>query len=573
MKEQSSRPETHLTNGEADGLREDRERWERDVLAPWLEQAPERPSELFELDAGPEAAPLYTPLDLLERGIEHERDIGLPGAFPFTRGATPNGPRSRPPLVKFYSGQGTPEETNRRYRKLRDWGVEQIQIASDLPSQVGYDPDHIMAAGEVGRAGVSIASLRDLEVMFDGLPLTSFKRVGALFSSLGPLALALFVALGEQQGLTTDDYVVDLQNDPLKEYSARGTQFLPIRPATRLAADVVEWCVENAPHWYPLDVCVNHLNAAGAGSSSGTAFALANARCYIEELLGRGLEIDSFAPLLQMFLDERDDLFAAVANIRATRRIWARMLRDDYGARDPRSLALHVTAYGHGRETRQEPLNNIVRTTLGTLAYYLGGVQTLYNASYDEALAIPSDVALKIAVRMQQILTHEQGISLTVDPLGGSYYVESLTSDLERLILDELARVDEQGGAIACIENGYVRSVIVEGAVRRQRRFEAGSRAMVGVNVLASDDEPEPVDVLRVDAEVEEVQRRRLAEVKAERDAGAVGAALAAVTEAARSGANVVPSVIEAVRSYATVGEVADVFRSVFGEWEPDRAF
>jgi methylmalonyl-CoA mutase N-terminal domain/subunit len=542
-------------------------------LEPSLQREPERPAELFELDAGPEVARLYTPLDLAERGIDNSEDIGLPGAFPFTRGATPTGPRSAPPLIKVYSGQGTPEETNRRYKRLLEWGAEQIQIASDLPSQVGYDPDHVMSAGEVGRAGVSIASLRDLEVMFADLPLNSFKRVGILFNALGPVGLALFVALGEKQGLAPEEYVVDLQNDPLKEYCARGTQFLPIRPAARLAADVVEWSVEHAPHWYPLDVCVNHLNAAGAGSSSGTAFALANARHYIEELLGRGLHIDSFAPLLQMFLDERDDLFAAVANIRATRRIWARMLHDEYGARDPRSLALQVTAYGHGRETRQEPLNNIVRTTLGTLAYYLGGVQTLYNASYDEALALPSDAALKIALRMQQILTNEQGISLTVDPLGGSYYVEALTTDLERLILDELARVDEQGGAIACIENGYMRSVIVEGATRRQRRFEAGFRAMVGVNLFASDEEHPPVDVLRIDPAVEEVQRRRLAEVKAERNSREVAAVLEHVAAAAGDGANVVPAVIDAVRAYATVGEICDAFRSVFGEWEPDRSF
>jgi methylmalonyl-CoA mutase N-terminal domain/subunit len=555
---------------------EEIERWERDVLGPYLEHAPERHEEFFELDAGPHVQRLYTPLDLIERDVDELDDVGLPGAFPFTRGATPTGPRSLPPLVKFYSGQGTPEETNHRYRKLLEWGVEQIQVASDLPSQVGYDPDHLMSAGEVGRAGVSIASLRDLEVIFEDLPLNAFARVGTLLNSLGPVGLALFIALGEKQGLAPGDYVVDLQNDPLKEYSARGTQFLRPQAAVRLAVDVVEWCVENAPHWYPLDVCVNHLNAAGAGSSSGTAFALANARCYIEELLGRGLEIDSFAPLLQMFLDERDDIFAAVANIRAARRIWARMLRNEYGARDQRSLALQVTAYGHGRETRQEPLNNIARTTLGTLAYYLAGVQTLYNASFDEALSLPSDSALKIAVRMQQILTHEQGISLTVDPLGGSYYVESLTHDLERLILEELTCVEEHGGAIACIENGYIRSVIVEGATRRQRRFEAGSRAMVGVNVHASPDgenSDPPVDLLRVDPAVEEVQRRRLAAVKAERSPTVVAAALEAVAAACRNGSNVVPPVLEAVRAYATVGEICDVFRGVLGEWEPDRDF
>jgi methylmalonyl-CoA mutase N-terminal domain/subunit len=554
-------------------LRDERKNWEQEVLRPALEQAPELPSEYFELDAGPVVERVYTPLDLSVRGIDDERDIGLPGAFPFTRGTTPSGPRSRQPLIKLYSGQGSPEDTNSRFRKLLDWGAEEVQIAADLPSQVGYDPDHVMSAGEVGRAGVSIASLRDLEVIFDGLPLNSFERVGMLGNSLGPIALALFIALGERQGLSPGEYIVDLQNDPLKEYVARGTQFLPIRPAVRLAVDVVEWTSEHAPHWYPLDVCVNHVNAAGAGSSAGTAFALANARCYIAHLLERGLQIDDFAPSLQMFLDERDDFFAAVANIRATRRIWARMLQDDYGARDPRSLALQVTAYGHGRETREEPLNNIARTTLGTLAYYLAGVQTLYNASFDEALALPSDNALKIGVRMQQVLRNEQGLGLTVDPLGGSYYVEALTHDLEQLILSELSRVEERGGAIACIENGYMRSLIVEGAVRRQQRFEAGIRTMVGVNRFRSTDEPAPLETLRIDPAVEDRQCQRLAEVKAKRDQERVEAALRSVAQAARGRANLVPTVLDAVRAYATIGELAEVFRDVFGEWEPDRDF
>jgi methylmalonyl-CoA mutase N-terminal domain/subunit len=519
-----------------------------------------------ELDAGPRVKPLYTAADL-----EGQLDDSLAGEFPFTRGISAE--RSRP-LVKLYSGLGAAEQSNRRFRQLVKLGVEVIQMATDLPSQVGYDSDHVMAAGEVGRAGVAIASLRDMEVLFDSLPLNRLARVSMLANATGPIGLALFVALGERQGLGIDEYVVDLQNDPLKEYVARGTQFLPVRPALRLAGDVVEWCAQHAPHWYPLDACVNHLNSAGAGSTRGTAFALANVIAYVEEVLSRGADIDAFVPSLQMFLDEREDFFVAVANIRATRRIWAELMRDRFGAKDPRSHALQTTAYGHGRETRVEPLNNIVRIALGCLAYRLAGVQTMYSASYDEALSTPTDEAALISTRTQQILNEEHGLDATVDPLGGAYYVEALTNEIERRIRAELGRIDELGGAIACIESGYFRSVIAEGAVRRQRRFEDGLRAVVGVNrfVRAGVSDASP-PAATADADAEEVQKARLAAVRAERDAARVEAALAAVDVSAREGRNVVPATIEAVRAYATIGEIADVYRRVFGEWKPERDF
>lgn len=560
---------------EREELRRRVQEWERNLLGPALEREPERDPSFFELDAGPGVKTVYTPLDLEERGLDWSRDLGMPGEFPFTRGTTPSGSRSRPPLVKIYSGLGSPEETNVRYRNLLNWGAEFIHMATDLPSQVGYDSDHIMASGEVGRAGVAVASLRDMEVIFDGLPLNRFRRIGMLGNCIGPVALALFIALGEKQGLATSDYVVDVQNDPLKEYVARGTQFLPVRPAVRLATDVVAWCARHAPHWRPMDICVNHLNAAGAGSSYGTAFALANAIQYIDTLLDQGLEIDQVAPLLTMFLDERDDFFAAVANIRATRRIWARMMKERYGAQDPRSMALEVTAYGHGRETRREPLNNIARIAMGTLAYFLAGVQTLYDASYDEVLGIPSEEAVKVAVRTQQILAWEQGFGHTVDPLGGSYYVEALTHELEQRILRALAGVEERGGAVSCIENGYIKGIITEGAVRRQRRFEAGLRVMVGVNKFAvpADTGAPTVQVTRINANVDEIQLRRLAEVRAERDNPRVRAALARVADAARGGDNLVPPVLEAVRAYATIGEICAQFRAVFGEWQPDQDY
>ncbi|MFI0480725.1 methylmalonyl-CoA mutase family protein [Actinomadura sp. 9N215] len=530
--------------------------------------------EFFRLDAGAVVQPAYDQDDLLRRSVDTER-TGAPGEFPFTRGIHPDGQRTAPTLVKIYTGLGTPEDTNRRVRKLVEWGVEIPQLAVDLPAQIGYDPDHIMSAGEVGRSGVSIASLRDLERVFDGVPLSRPRRVGMLGNSIGPIALALFVALGERQGCPIDGYSVDLQNDPLKEYVARGTQFLPIEPAVRLSADVVEWCALHAPHFYPLDVCVNHLNAAGAGSTWGTAFALGNATHYIQTLIDRGLPVDRFASRIQLFLDEREDFFAAIANVRATRRIWAELLRDRFGARDPRSMALEVTAYGHGRETRREPLNNIVRITLGSLAYYLAGVQSLYTASYDEVIQTPSDEAVKIAVRLQQIMSLEQGLGLTADPLGGSYYLESLTSELETGIREGLAAVEAEGGAVACIGSGFIREIIGDGAVNRQERFEAGMRPMVGVDRLtASDDDSWAVRPTSVMSEAAEQRRRaEMAELRRGRESRRVADALREVEAALRRGDNSVATVLDAVRAYATIGEISDVFREVFGEWAPDQTF
>jgi len=543
------------------------------VRGPRTWGAPDDP-EFFRLDAGPSAQPAYGPDDLVERGIDAET-IGQPGGYPFTRGIHPDGLRTAPTLVKVYTGLGTPEATNTRMRKLAGWGAELIQLALDLPSQIGFDPDHIMSTGEVGRSGVSVTSLRDMEIIFDGVPLPSLSRVGMLGNSTGPIALALFLALGERQGVDVEHYVVDLQNDPIKEYVARGTQFLPIDAAVALATDVVAWCATEAPHFYPMDICVNHLNAAGAGSTSGTAFALGNAIHYIETLLGRGLDIDAFAPRLQLFLDEREDFFAAIANVRATRRIWADLMRNRFGAGDESSMALEVTCYGHGRETRGEPLNNIVRITLGSLAYYLAGVQSLYTASYDEVIQTPSDAAVKIALRMQQIIGLEIGLGLTADPLGGSYYLESLTSDIEAGIRDRLTEVEDEGGAIAAVTSGLIRNVISDGAVRRQQRYEAGMRPMVGIDRLQTDDDERwtvrPTSVMS--EEDEERRRDEVAELRRTREQRRVADALRDVEVALRASRNSVPPVLEAVRAYATIGEISDVFRTVFGEWVPDQTF
>jgi len=521
----------------------------------------------FSSSSGIAAKSLYTPLDLEEEKMDYLRDIGFPGQYPFTRGITPNMFRKAPFLFRIYTGFGTPRETNRRVKTLLQLGVNDVQLAADLPTQVGYDSDHIMSRGEVGKVGVAIDSLRDMEVIFDGIPLNSFKRVSTLFNSLGPIALCLFMAVGEKQGLSVQDYVVDLQNDVMKEYVCRGTYIFPMEPAIRLCTDVVRFCAEHAPHWYPMTICANHLNAAGAGSTAATAFAMANGLVYMRDILKKGLPIDRFAPLLCMFLDEREDIFISAANFRATRRLWARILKEKFGAQNPDSLALKITAYSHGGETLREVLNNIVRIAYAALGYVLGGVQFLYNASFDEALSLASQEAVQVAVRTQQILAHELGITNTVDPLGGSYYLETLTNQIEKRMNEILEKVESFGGALEAIRKGYYQSVIAEGSRLRQRRFEEKDMVSVGVNLYRTEEEdPEPL--FRMNQQGEEEQIKNLQSLRRERDHREVQAALSDVKRVAASDGNLVPSIFSAVKAYATVGEISDVLREVFGEYK-----
>ena len=542
---------------------------EKDSKAP--EKQPER-KQKFQTDIGIDIKPLYTPSDLSEAEFDYHKDLGLPGQYPFTRGIAAGMYRSEPWISRAYSGFGEPRGCNERYRKLVEWGVDEIVIAADLPTQVGYDSDHIMARGEVGKVGVAIDTLRDMEILFENIPLNKLKRVSMLGNSFGPIALALFIALGEKQGLAPSDFTADLQNDILKEYVARGTYIYPIRPAVRMTTDVIEYCVGNAPGWYPCTLCANHMNAAGAGSSKATAFAMANGIFYMNQLLEKGFAIDQVAPYFMMFLDERSDFFVAVSHIRAARRVWARYMKERMHAQKPQSMALKVTAYSHGGETLREPVNNIVRITLAALAYTLGGVQSLYNASYDEVLGPPNEDAARIALRTQQILAHELGIADTVDPLGGSYYIENLTSQIEKQIENEIQNVEIQGGALAAIEKGYYRSAITDGAIRRQRAFDAGEKVVVGVNKFRTELNDQ-TGTFRIDPRVEAIQIKRLGNVKKERSEKGVKDALAHVRETAKTDENLVPPVLDAVRAYATVGEICDVFREEFGEYQQREYF
>jgi len=545
--------------------------WEKDCLEPWLRQFPERRKH-FHTDVGLPVARLYTPVNLSELGFDYERDLGLPGCYPFTRGIDPTMYRSKPWIIRAYSGFGDPKTCNERYKRLVEWGADEISMAVDLPTQVGYDSDHIMAKGEVGKVGVAIDTLRDMETLFEDIPLNTLKRVSVLGNSFGPIALALFIALGEKQGLRPSDFVVDLQNDVLKEYVARGTYIIPIRPSVRVATDVVGYCARNAPHWYPMTFCANHINAAGAGSSKAVAFALANGLCYIEHLIEKGYGIDEIAPLFTVFCDERTDFFVAICNFRATRRVWATIMKERFKAQDPRSLALKICAYSHGGETLLEPINNIARLTLAALAYVLGGVQFLSNASYDEVLGTPTEDAAKISIRIQQILAHELGIANTVDPLGGSYFVESLTTQIENQIFQELQRVEEEGGAIAAIESGYYVSQISNGAMRRKREFDKGERPAVGVTKFRSESKI-PTGAFRIDPTVEAKQVERLTAIRKERNGKAVREALEYFREVAKGDGNLVPPALEAIRAYATIGEICDVLRDEFGEYQAREYF
>lgn len=552
-------------------IRAKRDEWEAAVLEAAV-QKPGPKREMQSLGIGHLEFPLkevYTPVDLEENGFDYLEDVGFPGAYPFVRGVEPSRDPSRPWLIRIYAGYGTPEQSNRRYKFLLQEGAEEIVMAVDLPTQVGYDADHPMAAGEVGRVGASICSLRDMELAFDGIPLSSMRRVGLLGNSFGPIALSFFIALGEKQGLSPRDYTVHLQNDVLKEYGTRGTQFLPIRPAVRLVTDVIRYCAVHHPHWNPCNVCAAHY--AYAGAAAAHAFALADAQTYIADILDKGLNIDDFAHLFNVFT-VGELTFTGVATIRAVRKIWARMMREKYGAQNARSMGVRMTAYTVAESTAQQTLNNIVRIALGTQTYALAGVDYIYNASHDEGLAIPTEEAARLSLRTQQILASETEIPHTVDPFAGSYLVETLTLQVEREILRYLNKVEDLGGAIAAIENGFFQRKAAEEAYKKRIRIEKGERIHVGVNKYRSAADEVPV-TFKPDPSVASQRTESLRRLRRERDNDAVARCLERVREVSRTNDNVVPAVLEAVRAYATVGEICNVWREVFGEYEFSKTY
>ena len=550
-----------------EAIRSTRDRWESETLEPVLDRFGER-REAFTTDtAGGAVDRLYTPADLPE--FEYAESLGYPGEEPYTRGVYPTMYRGRLWTMRQYAGMGTAEETNERFHYLIDEGQTGLSMAFDLPTQMGHDSDDALAAGEVGKTGVAIDSLRDMERVFEGIPLDEVST-SMTINAPAAVLLAMYIAVGDQQGVDRTELRGTIQNDVLKEYIARNTYIYPPEPSMRLITDVFAFCTEATPKFNTISISGYHIREAGATAAQEIAFTLGNGIEYVQAAVDAGLDVDAFAPQLSFFFAAHNNILEEVAKFRAARRLWATIMTERFGATNPKSkqLKFHTQTAG-STLTAQQVDNNVVRVAYQALAAVLGGTQSLHTNGKDEALSIPTEDSVRTALRTQQILAHESGVADTVDPLGGSYYVESLTDELAadaRTILDG---VDDRGGMRAAIESEWVQREIQDVAFQRQREQEAGDRIIVGVNEFTTDDDEQDVDIEEVsEAEVRK-QRDRLAAIRQERDDAAVETALAQLREAARSDRNVMPVLIDAVKAYATTGEIADALRDVFGEHRP----
>jgi methylmalonyl-CoA mutase, N-terminal domain len=520
----------------------------------------------FKTASGIPVKQVHTAEDVAQ--LDAEGAIGLPGAYPFTRGVYPTMYRGRLWTMRQYGGYAGAEESNRRYRYLLAHGQTGLSVAFDLPTQMGYDSDHPLAEAEVGKVGVAIDSLADMEVLFDGIPLDQVST-SMTINATAAILLCLYIAVGERQGVPANRLDGTTQNDILKEYIARGTYIYPPGPSMRLVTDTCLYCAEHLPRWNPISISGYHMREAGATAAQEVAFTLANAIAYIEAVRDRGLAVDQFAPQLAFFFDAQMDFFEEVAKYRAARRLYARIMRERFEARDPRSqmLRFHTQTAGVAL-TAQQPNNNVVRVTLQALAAVLGGTQSLHTNALDEALALPTDEAALVALRTQQIIAHESGVANTVDPLAGSHYVEWLTAEIERRAQAYLDRIDQMGGMLRGIEMGYPQREIGEAAYREQQEVEAGRRIIVGVNQFRQPQEHVPA-LLKLDPAVLERQKARLARVRAERDGVRASAALRALGEAAAGSENLLPRILDCVRAYGTIGEICDTLRSRWGAYRP----
>jgi methylmalonyl-CoA mutase N-terminal domain/subunit len=539
-----------------------RERWRKMTRAASLKAAPER-RERFETSSGIEIRDLYDPSDTA--GLDEDRDLGRPGEYPFTRGVQATMYRSRLWTMRQYAGFATAEETNRRFRYLLEHGQTGLSVAFDLPTQMGYDSDAPEAIGEVGRVGVPIASLADMEVLFKDIPLGTVSTSMTINATAATL-VALYVAAAERQGVARGDVSGTVQNDILKEYIARGTWIYPPRPSMRLVTDIFEFGARELPKWNTISISGYHMREAGANAAQELAFTLADGIAYVEAALGRGLKIDDFAPRLSFFFAAWSELFEEVAKFRAARRMWARIVKDRFGASNARSMAcrFHVQTAGSSL-TAQSVDNNVVRTTLQALAAVLGGAQSLHTNARDEALALPTEHSARLALRTQQILAYEAGVTETPDPLAGSYYVETLTNELEAAATGYLEEIDAMGGTLGALDAGFQQRAIQESAYRVQRAVDSGDQVVVGVNRYRDDAGTAGPPLQRIDPEGERRQVEGLKRVRAERDPAAWEAAMRRLEDAARGTDNLMPLLIEAVQAYATVGEVADRLRATWG--------
>ncbi len=549
-------------------IRESKAAWEESSYGDTVDRFGER-TESFTTDTGGQSVdPLYTPADLADH--DYREDVGFPGEEPYTRGVYSTMHRGRLWTMRQYAGMGTAAETNERFNYLIDEGSSGLSMAFDLPTQMGYDSDAAMAEGEVGRSGVAVDTLDDFETVFDGIPLDEVST-SMTINAPAAVLLAMYVAMGDRQGVDRTELRGTIQNDIMKEYIARNLYIYPPEPSMRLITDVFEFCAEAVPNFNTISISGYHIREAGSTAAQEVAFTLANGIEYVEAALDAGLDVDDFAPQLSFFFNAHNNVFEEAAKFRAARRLWARIMDDRFDAEDPASKRLKFhTQTGGSTLTAQQIENNVVRVAYQALAAVLGGTQSLHTNGKDEALALPTEQSVRTALRTQQILAHESGAADTIDPLAGSYYVESLTDGIEDDAREIIAEVDRRGGMLEAVESQWVQRQIQDVAFERQEEIEAGDRVIVGVNEYEVDEDPE-MDLEEVDPEQESQQRDRLREVKADRDDEAVDAALSAIREAARGGENVLPHVVDAVKAYATVQEVSDVFRDEFGEYKPGR--
>jgi len=549
-----------------DDLKHAKQDWEENTVKPVLERFPERRGQ-FETLSGIPLDRACTPADV---EVDYLNDLGFPGGYPFTRGVQPTMYRGRFWTMRQYAGYASAEESNARYKYLLEQGQTGLSVAFDLPTQIGYDADDPLAEGEVGKVGVSISSLNDMRTLFDGIPL---DNVSTSMTINGPAAilLAMYIAVAKEQGVEPRQLRGTVQNDILKEYAARGTYIFPPRPSMRLVTDLFRYCAAEVPRWNTISISGYHIREAGSTAVQEVAFTLANGIAYVQAAIDAGLDVDAFAPRLSFFFNAHNDFLEEIAKFRAARRLWARVMRERFGAQNPRSLRLRFHTQTAGCTlTAQQPENNVVRVTLQALAAVMGGTQSLHTNSRDEALWLPTEESVRIALRTQQIIAHESGVANTVDPLAGSYVVEYLTSEIERQAREYIERIDEMGGALTAIEQGYIQQEIANAAYRYQREVETRDRVVVGVNEYQVDEGMMEMERLMVDPAVEERQRARLATLRAQRNGERASAALAHIETAARTPDDpLMPLFIVAVEAECTLGEICTVLRRVWGEYQP----
>ena len=546
-----------------DGLKEKFEQWEQGSVAKFLSKSPERKAK-FLSTSGNEFKRVFTPLDSPEEAVIE--GTGLPGQYPFTRGVQPTMYRGRFWTMRQYAGFGTAEQTNERYKYLLNQGQTGLSVAFDLPTQIGYDSDHELAEGEVGKVGVAVDSLRDLEILFDGIPLDQVST-SMTINSPAAVLLSMYMAVAEKQGVAKEKLQGTIQNDLLKEYIARGTYIFPPGPSLKIITDIMAYCKENVPSWNTISISGYHIREAGSSAVQEVAFTLANGITYVQAAIDAGLTVDEFAGRLSFFFNCHNNLLEEVAKFRAARRLWAKIMKERFGAKDPRSMMLRFHTQTAGCSlTAQQPDNNIVRVTIQALAAVLGGTQSLHTNSRDEALCLPTEDSVRIALRTQQIIANESGVADTVDPFGGSYAVEALTDEIEQKSVAYIEKIENLGGVVKAIEAGYIQKEIADSAFNYQRAIETNAEVVVGVNKFTVKEEP-PKNLLRVNPEVEAFQKAKTAKVRADRDGAKTSAALALLKSKAVEGGNLMPSIYEAVKTYATLGEICDTLRGVYGEY------